>query len=200
MAEIDDKELADLRAKARNADKLQAQLDALNTRIPGLEQAAARVTELETEVNGHRARALDATYEGVGIKDPKVRRLFQMEFDEQAAAEGGVKDVGAYLKGLVDLPADQRPAHLAPFLPKPGAAAGTGQAGAGQQGQGRTGVVPNADKGVKAGVDASADAITPDAIAKMGASELAATYARLQAANPGLYGTSLPAGLKPADN
>ena len=55
--------------------------------------------------------------------DPKVRRIFELEYADVQPGEGGQKpELGAWLKDLTGLAADKRPAHLAPFLPAPGAA------------------------------------------------------------------------------
>jgi len=48
-----------------------------------------------------------------------VQRVFQLEFDEQASAEGGEKDLGKWLAAMKAAAPEARPAHLAPFLGAP---------------------------------------------------------------------------------
>jgi len=197
MAEIDDKELAELRKQANNAAKNAAMVEALQAKLATAETAAARVAELEAEVTTFKAAQVEATFTGAGISDAKIRRVFQLEFDEQAAGEGGQKDLGAWLKGLVEAPADKRPAHLAPFLPAPGkAAGGAGGNGAGTGAGQRRGVLGDENKNTR-GVEDPAPEFTPEKIASMTPQEFAAALPRLAQAEPALAGFQLPPSLRP---
>lgn len=158
--EIDDKELADLRKAAKDAAKAVAQAEALAGQLTEARAGATRLAELEEQAKGWQAERLEATFTGAGIKDAKVRRVFQLEFDEQAAVEGGEKDLGKYLASVQALPADKRPAVLAPFLGAPGKPGAANPAGPGQ----RTGVIPADSKGAK-DLEGAPPEFTPESIA-----------------------------------
>lgn len=172
MAEIDDKELAELRKQAAAGAKAAAQAEALQGQLSALQAEAGKVKSLEEQLTTLRAAQVDATFTAAGITDAKVRRFFELEHAEVAAAEGGEKDLGKWLSGLQALEPDKRPAHLAPFLGRPaqGASAGGGQ---------RTAAPPaNGDKGAK-GPAADAPTYTAEAIAKMGPEEFQQNFAAI---------------------
>ena len=153
MIEIDDKELGELRKQANAGAKSTALAEALQDQLKTAKEAAARVPDLEAQIGQFRTAQVDQTFNGAGLTDAKVRRVFQLEFDEQAAAEGGEKELGKWLGGLQALEADKRPAHLAPFLTAPKAADG-GAGAAGGTGAGvrppTGGKLPDADRGANA--------------------------------------------------
>lgn len=180
MADIPDAELAELKKKAAAADKAAALAEALQGKLTAAEASAAKVKELEAQVAAHAAERLDATFKAANITDPKIRRVFELEHAEVAAAEGGEKDLGKWLDGLKAAPADKRPAHLAPFLPAPGQAGGTGGNANGAAGAGK---LPNANKGA-GDVTGAPPVFTEAQIAAWTPQEFAANYPKLQALHP----------------
>jgi len=167
--EIEDTELAELRKLAGTATKQSALAEALQGELKTAKDAAARVPGLEAELGQHKAAQLDTTFAGAGITDAKVRKVFQIEFDEQAAT--GEKDLGKWLGGLQGMKPEERPAHLAPFIKAP-VAGGAGGNAAGQRGPGG---LPDANKGA-AGVPNQGGAYTAESIAKMNDAEFKAAF------------------------
>lgn len=198
MAEIDDEELAALRKNAALYEGLLPKYTDAETKLKDLVPLQERVKALEGE-------KLESVWTGAGITDPKVRRIFQLEFDEQAAGDAGEKDLGAFLTGLKALEADKRPAHLAPFLTSPGA---TGGAGGGQGGQGgnagqgagqRTNVLPNSGKGAKE-VEGAPPDLTPEKVLGTSSEEFRGMWGRLQKEVPGVANLPLPGGPAASQN
>lgn len=177
--EIEDTELAELRKLAGTATKQSALAEALQAKVADAEKSAGRLKELEAQAATWAAEKLDTTFKGAGITDPKVRRVFQLEFDEQAAAEGGQKDLGVWLDGLKAQPADKRPAHLAPFLGAPPA----GGTGGNAANQGTRPGLPNANKGA-GDVQGAPPAFTPEQVRSWTPKEFAANYPKLQQLHP----------------
>lgn len=192
---IDDKELAELKKLAGSATKTSAALEALQGELTTAKAAAARVAALEAEVGTYKAAQLDQTFVSAGITDAKVRRVFQLEFDEQAAEATGEKDLGKWLGALQTMEADKRPALLAPFIKAAGA--GGQPAGTGAAGAAGAGGLPNADKGARE-VQGAPTSITVESIEKMDNESFAANFAKLKAAIPGMQGFELPPGFRPA--
>ncbi len=197
MVEIDDKELAELRKTATAGAKATAALDAFQGELKTAKEAAARVPALEAEVGQFKAAQLDGVFKGAGIEDPKVRKLVQMEFDEQAATDGGEKDLGKWLGGLQAMEPEKRPPLLAPFIKTPAAAGAAGNAaGAGAGAGGQNVELPNLDKGAK-GVQGAPAAVTAEQIERMSTADFAKNFETLKAQIPGLANVNLP-GAKPA--
>jgi len=90
-------------------EALKPEWDAAQTKLGEVDTLRGEVTALRTE-------KIETVFSAQGITSPKIRALFQSEFDEQAAAEGGEKDLGAWLGKVKALPEAERPEHLAPFL------------------------------------------------------------------------------------
>jgi len=193
MVEIDDNELAKLRKDAAAGTKATAALEAFQGKLKAAEEAAARVPALEAEVGQFKAAQLDATFKGAGIEDPKVRKLVQMEFDEQAATDGGEKDLGKWLSGLQAMEPDKRPPLLAPFIKTPAAGTAGAGAGAGGNAAGTKVDLPNLDKGAK-GVQGAPAAVTAEQIARMTPAEFAKNFETLKAQIPGLANITRPPG------
>jgi hypothetical protein len=110
--------------EAKGLRKSAAAYDALKPAYDELVTKSAGLDELRSTVATLKAEKVDAIYNAAGIRDAKIRKLVEMEFDEQATADGGEKDVASYLAKLQALPVAERPAILAPFLaapPAPGA-------------------------------------------------------------------------------
>lgn len=171
-------------AELKAFQKTTALYEALQTRLPALEAASTRVKELEGEVTTFKAAAAEATWTGAGITDPKVRRIFSMEHEEQAGVAGGEPDLGKYLAGLAADVA-KAPAHLAPFI-KPAVAAGASAAAGGAAG-GAAPIVKLPDTSVGAKSPAGATpAITAEQITLMDTAQLAAAMPALIQAHPAL--------------
>jgi len=120
MPDISEQELADLRKVAKEGAKAQALYDGLRPQFDDLQKQVATLPELQKQVETYKARELDSTFAQAGVKDAKVRRIFELEYADLQAAEGQEKPaLDAWLKGLQESPADKRPAHLAPFLTAP---------------------------------------------------------------------------------
>lgn len=191
--EIEDTELAALRAAAKNAEKFQVQAEALTSKLTAAEALAAKLPELEKVVGEYKTRELDNTFKAAGITDAKVRRYFELEHADVPAdpATGAKPDLGTWLDGLKAMPADKRPVHLAPFIQGPAA----GGAGAG----GATRVpanLPDANKGAK-GVENASGTFTPEQVRNMNVAELQAAWPALQATLPQLQGFNFPGSEKP---
>jgi len=173
--EIEDTELAALRASAKAGEKAQALVDGLQGKLTEAQAQAGRVPDLETKIKTFEAQVLDGTFKAAGIVDPKVRRIFELEHVDVAPAADGTKP--ALDKWLSDLqamkPAD-RPAHLSPFLPAPGAVVAPPRVAAG---------LPDASKGALPVQGAPAQ-FTADAIKGMTPEQYRANRSAILAANP----------------
>lgn len=196
MVEIDDAELKTLRTNAAGFVKQTAIAEALRGELTTAQASAARVPALEAEVGTFKAAQLDSTFAAAGVTDAKVRKVFQLEFDEQAAVDGGEKDIGKWLTGLQGMEADKRPAHLAPFIKAPATGSDAG-GGAGGAGTGTRAPLPNADKGTKV-VQGAPPAFTGEQIGAMDDATFVQNFEKLQATIPGMQGFQLPNGFKPA--
>jgi hypothetical protein len=118
--EIEDTELAALRASAKAGEKAQALADGLQAKLAEAQASAGKVPDYEARIKAFETAALDSTFKGAGITDPKVRRIFELEHSDVAPAADGSKPVlDKWLSDLQALPPKDRPAHLAPFLPAP---------------------------------------------------------------------------------
>lgn len=197
--EIEDTELAELKKQATASAKATALAEALKGELDKAKAGETRLKELEAQAATWAAEKLDATFTAAGIADAKIRKVFQLDFDEQAAEATGEKDLGKWLTGLRELPADKRPAHLAPFLAAPGnVAAGAGQGGAGTGAKRDPVKLPDPNKG--AGNPAGSNTVfSPEAVAKMGPEEFRANFAALKAQIPELAHIVLP-GVTPASS
>jgi hypothetical protein len=158
------------------------------------------------EGQGGRARqgvrsAEDKAFAGKGIDDGKVRRYFELDFEEQRQTKDGEADFGKWLSGLDG----EKSPHLAPFL-KPAAGQGQQQQGQGQQqqqgqnqqqqGQGQQQQtqrrdMPNTNKGAGAGQQGGVS-FTPEQIASMTDEQFIAAMPALRASNPELAGMFVP--------
>lgn len=107
-------EVKETKRKAAAYDALEPQWQEAQTKLAELPTLAERLKAYETE-------KIDGIYTAAGVTNDKVRKLFQMEFDEQASTETGEKDLGKWIAATRALPADQRPVLLAPFLGGPAA-------------------------------------------------------------------------------
>lgn len=187
--EIDDTELAALRAAAalgKNAEKFQAQAEALAGKLTAAEALAARVPELEKLTGEYKARELDNTFKAAGLTDPKVRRVFELDYNDLPVdpATNAKPELGTWLDSLKALPTDKRPIHLAPFIQSPTAGAG------GTQQRVAVGL-PDANKGTK-GVEGAPGAFTQEQIRNMNPAEMKAAWPALQAMLPQLQGFDFP--------
>jgi hypothetical protein len=175
------------------------------------DKASAKDKEFESLKTAHQAELAkvqesglrEKAFAGRGIEDTKIRRYFELDFEEQKAAKDGEADFG---KWLASLEGDKVPAHLSPFL-KP-AAAGQGQQQQGQsqqqqsqqqgqqqQGQQQQGQqrrdMPNTNKGAGAGQQGGVS-FTPEQIASMTDEQFIAAMPALRASNPELAGMFVP--------
>jgi hypothetical protein len=183
--EIEDTELAALRAAAKGAEKAQALVDGLQAKLTEAQSAAGKVLDYEARIKAFEAAALDSTFKGAGITDPKVRRIFELEHGDVAADAAGQKPaLDKWLSDLQAMPSKDRPAHLAPFLPAPQVA---GQAAPVRVAAG----LPDASKGVKA-VEGAPSQFTAEAIQGMSPEALRQNWPAMQASIPGLSGVALP--------
>ena len=186
MPEITDTELAEF----KRLSKLGTAYEALKPQFDQLTEQVKAIPALQQEVAGFKAAKLDGAFKSAGIEDAKVRKLVQMEFDEQATAEGGHKELEGYLAHLQGLEPDKRPAILAPFIKAaPAGDAGAG-AGAGAGNPAKPGL-PNVDKGAK-GVEGAPAGITAEQVAKMSPADFVKNYQAIQAQVPALANVSLP--------
>lgn len=182
--EIEDTELAELRKAAKDAEKALARAEALAGQLTEAQKGTTRLAELEEQAKGWAAERLDTTFKAAGISDPKIRKVFNLEFEEQATVDGGEKDLGKWLEGLTALPADKRPAHLAPFLPKPG----VGGNDASKRSPANL-PDPNKNTGPAAGSDPP---YTAEAVEQMTADEFRAHIPALTKVVPQLAGVQIP--------
>lgn len=179
MPEISEQELAELRKAAKEGAKAQALYDGLKVEYDKLKPLEARVPELESQVKAFHAEKLDGQFKAAGVTDPKIRKIFEMEYADLQAAEGQEKPaLDAWLKSLQESPADKRPAHLAPFLAAPPAA---GAAGAPPP---RV-AAPDVNKGAS-GVQGAPSQFTPEMISKWTPEQLRQNASALEAQFPGL--------------
>lgn len=107
------------------AKKKALALDALQEQWTEAQPKLARLGELEAQVATLTEERVTATFTSHGITNPKIRAFFQADFEEQAAAEDGEKDLAAYLTKIHTMPEAERPAHLAPFIKAPTPAVAT---------------------------------------------------------------------------
>lgn len=166
--EIEDTELADLRKAAAAATKATARAEALEGQLTEARKGESRLKELEAMTATLQAEKLDAVYQGAGVSDAKIRRVFELEWEEVSQAEGGPKDLATWLGELKADPA-KAPAHLAPFLGAAAPAAGKGGPAGGQRAP-----LPNANKGAGPGPGADTGTFSAEQIEKMTPAELAA--------------------------
>lgn len=176
--EIEDTELADLKKAAAAGARSAALADALRGELDTAKAGLGKLKDLEAQVATLAAEKLDAVYSGAGITDAKIRRVFDLEFEELSAAEGGPKDLGKWLGELKADPT-KAPAHLSPFLSQ--AKAPAGGAGGGQRSP-----LPNGNRGAAGGVDASTDTFSAEQIEKMTPQELQAVMPTLVQQHPEL--------------
>jgi hypothetical protein len=195
----------------------QSELDALKLKVEKAsaeaalwkDKAAGRDKEFEALKASHQAElakvaeagARDKAFAGKGIDDGKVRRYFELDFEEQRQTKDGEADFGKWLSGLDG----EKSPHLAPFL-KPAAGQGQQQQGQGQQqqqgqnqqqqGQGQQQQtqrrdMPNTNKGAGAGQQGGVS-FTPEQIASMTDEQFIAAMPALRASNPELAGMFVP--------
>lgn len=106
-----------LKATVKETQKKAALYDALEPEYARVKSELEAVAPLKSEMETLRKERVDAAYTSVGITDPKIRRIVELDFDEQKDADDGVKDIAAFLGKVKEAP----PAHLAPFFVKPAA-------------------------------------------------------------------------------
>jgi hypothetical protein len=109
-------QIATLTTEAKESKRKAAAYDALE---PQWQEAQTKLAELPTlteQITALKAEKVEAVFTAAGIANPKVRNLFQVEFDEQATAEDGVKDIGAFIAAEKAKEATARNPLLAPFL------------------------------------------------------------------------------------
>lgn len=111
---------ADERAKA--AEKNAALYEAMAPEVETLRSKVAELPTLQERLATLEKERTEAVYSAHGVTNPKVQRVFQLEFDEQASAENGEKDLGKWLTSLKTAAPEARPVHLAPWLGAPAAA------------------------------------------------------------------------------
>lgn len=114
---------ADERAKA--AEKNAALYEAMAPEVETLRSKVAELPTLQERLATLEKERTEAVYSAHGVTNPKVQRVFQLEFDEQASAENGEKDLGKWLTSLKTAAPEARPVHLAPWLGAPAAAPAT---------------------------------------------------------------------------
>jgi hypothetical protein len=110
------KERDTLKATVKETQKKAALYDALAPEFDRVNAELEAVAPLKAEMEALRKERVDGAYTSVGITDPKIRRIVELDFDEQKDADDGVKDIAAFLGKVKGAP----PAHLAPFF-KPAA-------------------------------------------------------------------------------
>lgn len=180
MPEISDAELKALKDAAKAGEKAQALYDALLPKFQAAEAQLAKLPELEKAVESYKARELDQTYASAGITDAKVRRIFELEYQDLTAPEGKEKPaLGDWLSGLrsqADLPA-----HLKPFLAPAPAGAPAPAAPRAPAG------LPDPNKGVK-DLTAAKPQFTAEDIDRMSPAEFRAAAPAIAASNPALAG------------
>lgn len=179
MAEIPDAELAALRAATKAGERAQALYDGLKVEYDKLKPLETRVPELEAQVKTFQAEKLDATFAAAGVTNPSIRRIFDLEYQELSVEAGKEKPpLADWLAGLRALPADKRPAHLAPFL--------TGQ---GTQANNQTGTqtrtpagLPDTSKGAQQ-VQGAGSQFSAEQVKNMSPAEFRANREAILAAN-----------------
>ena len=107
-----------LKATVKETQKKAALYDALAPEYEAVKAELEAVAPLKAEMETLRKERVDTAYTSVGITDPKIRRIVELDFDEQKDADDGVKDIAAFLGKVKEAP----PAHLAPFFKVPVAA------------------------------------------------------------------------------
>lgn len=188
MPEITDAELAEYKkaCKAVEKAKLEASLakDALKK---AQDATAAAKSAGEAELAKVRAGyERGSVFDKSGVEDAKVRRYFELDFEEQAARDGGESD---FAKWFGALDAEKAP-HLAPFLPTPTDDAGGGATDTKPAAGGGGGRLPNTATGGRA--PASSGAFTAEKVAAMTTAEFAANRDAIALAHPELGLTPLP--------
>ena len=167
MPDISDADLKALKDAAKAGEKAQALYDGLKVEYDRLKPLEARLPELEGQIKTFQAERLDSTFKAAGVTDPKVRRIFDLEYQDLQPEAGKEKPaLGDWLTGLQALPADKRPAHLAPFLQAPAAANQTGTSTTIRT----PANLPDATKGTQP-IQGAGSNFTADAIEKMSPTE-----------------------------
>lgn len=186
MPEISDAELKALKDAAKAGEKAQALYEGL---LPRWEEASEKLKllpDLEAQLSQLKAKELDQTYAAHGVTDPKVRKIFDMEYGDLTAEAGKEKPaLGEWLSNLrtqTDLPA-----HLKPFLAPAGAPAPAPAAARTPAG------LPDANKGAK-DVQAPPTTFSAEAIHNMSLEQFKAAIPAIAASHPALagIGTVLP--------
>ena len=181
MPEISQADLDALNAAAKAGEKHKALYDALLPKYQALEAEAGETAALKEQLAAFHARELDQTYATHGVTDPKIRKIFDMEFDELQPEAGKEKPTrGEWLASLrtrTDLPA-----HLKPFLPPAGAPAPAApppaRAPAG---------LPDTNKGAK-DMQPGGTQFSAERINAMSLEEFKANAPAIAASNPALAG------------
>ncbi len=106
-----------LKVTVKETQKKAALYDALVPEFDRVNAELEAVAPIKAEMETLRKERVDSAYASVGITDPKIRRIVELDFDEQKDADDGVKDIAAFLGKVKEAP----PAHLAPFFTKPAA-------------------------------------------------------------------------------
>lgn len=104
-------ELREAKKKATAYDALAPEVDDLRTKL-------AELPTLQEQLKALNAEKVTAVFTGHGITGERVQKVVQAEFDEQAAAEGGEKDLGAWIGKVKALPKAERPELLRYLLPE----------------------------------------------------------------------------------
>jgi len=173
--EIEDTELAALRASVKAGEKAQALVDGLQGKLTETQAAVGKVADYEARIKAFETAQLDSTFKGAGITDPKVRRIFELEHADVAPGADGAKPaLDKWLSDLQAMPAKDRPAHLSPFLPAPGAVVAPPRVAAG---------LPDASRGALPVQGAPAQ-FTAEAIKGMSPEQYKANRSAILAANP----------------
>ncbi len=105
-------ENATLKTTIKETQKAAALYEALRPEYDKVKAELEAVAPLKAEMETLRKERIDTAYSSVGITDPKIRRIVELDFDEQKDADDGVKDISAFLGKVKEAP----PAHLAPFF------------------------------------------------------------------------------------
>lgn len=180
MPEISEAELATLKAAAKNAEKYQALYDALLPKHNEVTEKLKQLPDLEAQVLQFQAREVEQTYAAHGITDPKLRKIFEMDFDELQPEAGKEKPTrGEWLSSLRTQ--SDLPPHLKPFLAPAGAPAPAAVPARTPAG------LPDANKGAK-DVQAPPATFSAEAIHNMSLDQFKAAIPAIAASHPALAG------------
>lgn len=180
MPEISEAELATLKAAAKNAEKYQALYEALLPKHNEATEKLKQLPDLEAQVSQFKARELDQTYASHGVTDPKVRKIFDMEYNDLTAEAGKEKPaLGEWLSSLRTQ--SDLPPHLKPFLAPAGAPAPAAVPARTPAG------LPDANKGAK-DVQAPPATFSAEAIHNMSLDQFKAAIPAIAASHPALAG------------